>query len=61
MKEYNKEQMEDMREMLAQRTMEVWSERDIYDAAMDGCIGYANMPDEECIEQYESVWGVSED
>ena len=57
MKEYNKEQMEDMHEMLAQRSMEAWDERDIYDVAMDGCIGYKHMPDQECIEEYENVWG----
>jgi len=57
MKEYTKEQIEDMREMLAQRSMEEWDERDIYDIAMDGCAGYKNMPDQECVEQYENVWG----
>ena len=57
MKEYTKEQMEDMREMLAQRDIEAWDERDIYDVAMDGCVGYKNMPDKECVEQYENIWG----
>ena len=61
MKEYTKEQVEDMREMLAQRSMEAWDERDIYDIAMDGCTGYKNMPDKECVEQYENVWGALED
>ena len=61
MKEYSEEQMEDMREMLAQRSMEAWDERDIYDVAMEGCVGYKNMPDKECVEQYENIWGVWED
>jgi hypothetical protein len=59
-KTYTEEQMEDMREMLAQRDMEAWGERDIYDVAMDGCVGYKNMPDNECVEHYEGIWGVLE-
>ena len=57
MKEYNKEQINDMREMLAQRSIEDWDEETIYDISMDGCTGYKNMPDEECIEEYENIWG----
>ena len=54
---YNKEQINDMREMLAQRSIEGWDEETIYDISMDGCIGYKIIPDKECIEEYENIWG----
>ena len=57
MKEYTKKQVDEMREALASRSIDYWDEETIYDIAMDGCIGYKNMPDHECIEQYEDVWG----
>ena len=56
-KEYSKNQVDEMRETLAQRSMDYWDDETIYDIAMDGCVGYKNMPDHECIEQYEDVWG----
>ena len=61
MKKYTKKQVEDMREMLARRSIENWDEETIYDISMDGCVGYKNMTDKECVDQYEDVWGVWED
>jgi len=57
---YNTEQVNDMREMLARRSIDDWDEETIYDISMEGCAGYKNMPDKECIEEYENVWGVME-
>lgn len=54
---YTKKQVDEMRETLAQRSMDYWDDETIYDIAMDGCVGYKNMPDADCIEQYEDVWG----
>ena len=56
-KKYTKDQVNEMRETLAQRSMDYWDDETIYDIAMDGCVGYKNMPDHECVEQYEDVWG----
>jgi hypothetical protein len=61
MKEYTKEQIGDMREMLAQRSIDDWDEETIYDISMDGCVGYKNMPDKECVEEYENIYGELED
>ena len=60
MKKYNTEQVNDMREMLARRSIDDWDEETIYDISMEGCIGYKNMPDGKCIEEYENIWGVLE-
>ena len=59
-KEYSKNEVEEMRTRMAQRSMEEWDDSTIYDVAMDGCVGYRNMPDRECIEQYEDIWGEME-
>ena len=47
MKEYTKKQVDEMREALASRSIDYWDEETIYDIAMDGCVGYKNMPDED--------------
>ena len=60
MKKYTKKQMDNVREMLAQRSIDDWDEETIYDISMEGCIGYKNMPDRKCIEEYENIWGVLE-
>lgn len=61
MKEYTKEQIEDMREMLANSEWEGLRDRDLREALWDGCVGWKNMPDKECIEHFENIWGVLED
>ena len=57
MKEYTKKQVDKMRETLASRSIDYWDEETIYDIAMDGCIGYKNMPDKDIAENWENVYG----
>ena len=60
-KEYTKKQVDEMREALASRSIDYWDEETIYDIAMDGCIGYKNMPDKDIAENWENVYGEWED
>ena len=57
MKEYTEEQMGDMREMLANSEWEGLKDRELREILWDGCVGWKNMPDKECIEQFENIWG----
>ena len=57
MKEYTKEQIEDMREMLANSEWEGLKDRDLRETLWEGCVGWKNMPDKECIENWENIWG----
>jgi hypothetical protein len=61
MKEYTKKQVDEMRETLASRSIDYWDEETIHDIAMDGCIGYKNMPDKDVAENWENVYGEWED
>ena len=61
MKEYTKEQISDMREMLADSEWEGLKDRDLREALWEGCVGWKNMPDKECVENWENIWGVLED
>jgi hypothetical protein len=54
---YTKEQIDEMKEMLANSEWEGLTDRDLREVLWDGCTGWNNMPDEECIEQYENVFG----
>ena len=61
MKEYTKEQIGDMREMLANSEWEGLKDRDLREVLWDGCVGWRNMPDETIAENWENIYGEWED
>ena len=61
MKEHTKEQIENMREMLANSEWEGLSDRDLKETLWNGTDGWKNMPDEQIVENWENVYGELED
>ena len=61
MKEHTKEQIGDMREMLANSEWEGLRDRDLREVLWDGCVGWKNMPDKEIVESWENIYGDLED
>ena len=57
MKEYTKEQIEDMREMLANSEWEGLRDRDLREVLWDGCVGWNNMTKEQIVENWENIYG----
>jgi hypothetical protein len=54
MKTYTKEEIDAMRERLAESEWEGLADRDLREVLWDGCVGWKNMSDEEIIESYET-------
>ena len=57
MKEYTKEQIDEMREILAESEFEGLRDKDLKQVLWDGCVGWANISDEDVINQYGEVVG----
>ena len=57
MKEYTKEQIDEMREILAESEFEGLTDKDLKQVLWDGCVGWANISDEDVINQYGEVVG----
>jgi hypothetical protein len=56
MKEYTKEEINDMREQLADSEWEGLKDRDLREVLWDGCVGWKNMPDEDIVEQFTELY-----
>ena len=56
MKEYTKEEINDMREQLADSEWEGLKDRDLREVLWDGCIGWKKMPDEKIVEQFVELY-----
>tara|TARA_Y100000310_G_scaffold38043_1_gene35648 strand:- start:575 stop:769 length:195 start_codon:yes stop_codon:yes gene_type:complete len=56
-KEYIKEDINAMREALAESEYEGLRDRDIRQILWDGCLGWAMIDDDDIVEQYEDVYG----
>ena len=57
MKEYTKEQIDEMREILAESEFDGLRDKDLKQVLWDGCVGWANISDEDVINQYGEVVG----
>ena len=57
MKEYTKEQIDEMREILAESEFEGLRDKDLKQVLWDGCVGWVNISDEDVINQYGEVVG----
>ena len=52
-KDYTAEEIESMKEHLAESEWEGLKDRDLNQILWEGCVGWANMEDEQVIELYE--------
>jgi len=57
MKEYTKERIDEMREMLANSEWEGLQDRDLREVLWDGCVGWSNMTKEQIVENWENIYG----
>ena len=57
MKEYTKEQIDEMREILAESEFEGFKDKDLKQVLWDGCVGWVNISDEDVINHYGEVVG----
>jgi len=48
--------IQEKREALAHRDAENWGYRTIYDVALEGCVGYNNMTNEEINELHKDIF-----
>jgi hypothetical protein len=56
-KEYTKEEINEMRELLAESEFEGLRDKDLKQVLWDGCVGWVNIPDEDVISHYGEVVG----
>jgi hypothetical protein len=54
---YPKEDINAMRETLAEAEWEGLKDRDLRQILLEGCVGWENIPDKEVIEMYENIYG----
>ena len=57
MSAYSKEQINEMREMLAELDLEALDDDDIVKLLINGCKGYKSWTDDEIIEAATELWG----
>jgi len=56
-KDYTMEEINSMKEQLAESEWEGLRDRDLKQVLWEGCVGWANMEDEQVIELYEVHFG----
>ena len=56
MKKHTKEEINDMREQLADSEWEGLKDRDLREVLWDGCVGWKNMPDEDIVKQFTELY-----
>ena len=56
MKQHTKEEINDMREQLADSEWEGLKDRDLREVLWDGCVGWKNMPDEDIVKQFTELY-----
>jgi hypothetical protein len=54
---YPKEDIDAMRETLAEAEWEGLKDRDLRQILREGCVGWENIPDKEVTEMYENIYG----
>ena len=59
-KKFSKEDIDGMRETLHESEWEGLKDRDLRLILWEGCVGWENMSDEEVVEQYENIYGETE-
>jgi hypothetical protein len=57
---HSKEEVNAMRETLAESEWEGLKDRDLKEILRDGCIGWNNMPDRDVIDSHEDIYGESD-
>ena len=60
MKEYIKEEIESMRERLAESEWEGLKDRDLRETLWEGCVGWKHITRADIVVQYEELYGVNE-
>ena len=58
--QYSKSDVDAMRETLHESEWEGLKDRDLRLILWEGCVGWENMSDEEVVEQYENIYGETE-
>ena len=54
---FSKEDIDGMRETLAESEWEGLKDRDLKMILWEGCVGWKNIPDEEVTEMYQNIYG----
>jgi hypothetical protein len=57
----SQDQIDDMRQRLAESEFEGLSDGDLQQILLDGCTGYNSMADEEIVEIFENCFGEVEE
>jgi hypothetical protein len=55
--DFPKDDIDAMRETLAEAEWEGLKDRDLKAILREGCVGWENIPDKEVIEMYENIYG----
>ena len=61
MSKYTREEIDDMKQLLAESEWEHLKDRDLRGILWHGCVGWHNMEDVEVIEMYEEIYGFDVD
>jgi hypothetical protein len=57
MRTYTEEEIDEMREHLADAEWEGLKDKDLRQALWEGCVGWTNIPDEDVISHYVEIYG----
>jgi len=57
MRTYTEEEIDEMREHLAESEWEGLKDKDLKQVLWSGCVGWVNIPDEDVISHYEGIYG----
>lgn len=57
MNKYSKQEIDSMRDALAESEWEGLKDRDLRIILMEGCVGWDNIPDTEIVEMYQNIYG----
>ena len=57
MRKYTEEEIDEMREHLAESEWEGLKDKDLKQVLWDGCVGWVNIPNEDVINHYEEIYG----
>ena len=58
MNKYSKQEIDSMRDALAESEWEGLKDRDLRIILMEGCVGWDNIPDTEIVEMYQNIWQI---
>ena len=56
-KQFSKEDIDAMRETLHESEWEGMKDRHLRQMTWEGCIGWKNIPDAEVVEEYQNIYG----